>query len=161
MTQTEQLSNRFSEAVSALCRGLDTIITLARGLADSEAALPDDRRPAARSRYLIRLYEVVGTVGSGGISQIYAELIALRPQLPPTAAETAMVDRLAGQCRDVLEQVDILQHSLLPQHMRAVSDCIESTARMDRNITAGLVRSLEILMRNIQKYYCPQQGDVL
>lgn len=157
MTQTEQLYRRYNAAAATLCRGLGTVIGLARGLADSEAALPADRRPAARSRYLIRLYEAAGAVGTGDISQLYNELTALRPRLSPTSAEVSELDRLSGQCRAVLEQVNIFQDRLLPQHMRTVSDGMEAACRIDRDVTSGFVRSLEILTANIQKCYCPKQ----
>lgn len=161
MTQTEQLYRRYNAAMTALCGGIGTIIKLARGLADSEATLPADSRPAARSRYLIKLYEAAGAAGAREISQLYDELTVLRPRFSPTSAEVAELDALSEQCRAVLEQVNILQHRLLPQHMRTVSDGMEAACRIDRNVTAGFVRALEILMANIQKFYCPNEADVL
>lgn len=161
MNEINELCQSYNETVRALEQSLRRTAALARGLSDSELTLAPEKRPAARSQYLTRLYESAHVGDTGELTHICDRIIALRSTLPPTSPDVRSLDSLAALCRDMLELANTFQGRLLPQHMSAVGDSLESSARLERGITAGFVSSLDILLGNVQGAYCSLPKNVL
>lgn len=153
--------NRTSEAVRMLIAELESVLTLARRLADSECSLPAASRPIERRHYLVRLYETTHPCASAALTAVCDDIFAHRASLPPTSPEIPLLDSLCKTCRDILALTDSFYHSILPANMRQVSEMADSTAALPRRITSGFVISLEILIKNILKCYCSNGNDVL
>ena len=155
------LPRRASDAVRRLRDELEGVIALTRRLADSESSLPSEERPLERQRYLVRLYEATHPRASAGLTAVCDDIVVRRAALPPTSPEIPQLDRLCETCRAVLALADSFYDSVLPAHMREVSELAGSAAALPRRITSGFVMSLEILIKNILKCYCSNGKDVL
>lgn len=155
------LQSRASGAVRWLREELEDVLALTRRLADSECSLPSEARPLERQRYLVRLYEATHPRASAGLTAVCDDIVGKRASLPPTSPEIPPLDRLCETCRAVLALADSFYDSILPAHMREVSELAESAAALPRRITSGFVMSLEILIKNILKCYCSNGNDVL
>lgn len=139
---------------------LDAIAALTREMADNEYSLANDRR-AARVHYLIRLYELTTPKLGAGLTDVYDRLCDFRLTLPPRDPQLNALEHLTLNCREVLSISDNFNLTLLPRHMDEVDQNLDRPTALPRSVTYGFVSALEILIKNIRKYYCSNEPDVL
>lgn len=152
-TSIEDCRRRFKAAVKALDASLNAISDTARRLSDNEYLLAADERIASRNRGIIELYAYSRRGETSEIASVYEQLSQLRAMKAPVSPELQALDELCADCLAVLKEANNLREQILPRYLNKLSEYSDYAGVLPHSITAGIVASLEIVIKNIRKCY--------